>query len=660
MIGGVADSEAPGPRTVVRWQALAKSLDGFYPPNLLADVAAEDSPNRRIAAFRFLIWLSKSKPKTSAHLLMTAFRTASAGAFTREGGSDSNNSSAGNVVHERAFFDIVTQWCREWVEHPEGLRPVSVTNYCRDAAALLESLSGKHPAIPRNFRASSIRLAQPVSDGRPSLGAASWPELESLFGVEREREALRIARAECCRAFLESEAAYHLGQAILRGEIPEGADANACAQVRSLLLLLERLLKTTGSLTPNYLLQCPEVLGHPGHNTDLWRAAGFTLGPKTTVFRGPCLIPFVPTLRMVAAAAGVLICDTGWNVQPTLDMSSEPFVFRSSQQAFIGSPVFIESFKKRAGHHVLAYLGKHEILTDRRFQSAQEIWLETIEKDGNSANPEYAVIETESRSGFLSALDIMARFRAVANSALALIDGLAAAKQLRKHFWICSGETGLTVPDRIEFGSVRPKRDGINYKAIRKSVQIIRLDDSGSVRAVSRSAGHLTTSVIMPHYLNAPHIADQLDRNIRDFQNAIQGLLTRELELQVAARTLGMTEASLERMRNHAERAGIAAALGLVKTADRTSSDNTVIRFAALDDQNLSDLYLAHRALQELRLRTRNHARYRIHYLPMLAMAKAIGRELFRSGYGPRYVKAARSTVVALRAGSISLPFLGE
>jgi hypothetical protein len=164
----------------------------------------------------------------------------------------------------------------------------------------------------------------------------------------------------------------------------------------------------------------------------------------------------------------------------------------------------------------------------------------------------------------------------------------------------------------------------------------------------------------MPHYLNAPHIMELLDRSIRDFQDAIQGLVMRKLNQKVVAKALGITQESLQAMRRHAEQAGIAVALGLVATAEETGSDHTIVRFAAPNRQTLSDLYLAHRALQELRLRTTNHARYRIRYLPMLAMAKAIGRELFRNGYGPRYVQAARSTAADLRQGRLSLPFFGE
>ena len=73
----------------------------------------------------------------------------------------------------------------------------------------------------------------------------------------------------------------------------------------------------------------------------------------------------------------------------------------------------------------------------------------------------------------------------------------------------------------------------------------------------------------------------------------------------------------------------------------------------------MAELYLAHRALQELRLRTKNHRQYRIRYLPMLAMVKAIGRELFRAGLGHQYIKAARSTAKSLREGTVCLPFLG-
>ena len=111
-------------------------------------------------------------------------------------------------------------------------------------------------------------------------------------------------------------------------------------------------------------------------------------------------------------------------------------------------------------------------------------------------------------------------------------------------------------------------------------------------------------------------------------------------------------------MRQHADLAGITEALGLTKGED-LPSEHLVIQFMPTD-QRLAELYLAHRALQNLRHRTKNYGKFRVKYLPMLAMVKAIGRELFKSGLGPKYKMAARMTCTDIKRGRVALPFLGE
>jgi hypothetical protein len=638
-------------RRRTRWsserEALAASLGDIFEADLLTAVTADPDAQCRTSVLQFLRFLSEAEAGTVAHKVQTAFVEGPEAVFAQP------------TAHERAFLDVFKLWCEHYISNA-GVKPTTVVNRCRLAAAKLESLSGQQPGIPRAFKANMIRLAQPLSGSSPSLGQAQWPELEGLSGIEREREALKIVRAECCRAFVEEEAAFRRARAVLIGEVPDGADPEACARVRPLLLQLETVLMATGNLYAMHLLHHPEIRGdNPALDPRHWRAAGFAIGPHTSVLRGPSLVPFVPTRRMVASCVGVLICDTGWNVQPMLDLSSAPFVFRSSRQAFIATPAFIESFKKRAGHHVLAYLGEQAMLTDRRLEEARAVWQETIENEGDPADPRYAAIDLEPGGEPNPALNIMERYRAVVETSIAAIAGLPAAADLKRHFWILSGETGLMKPRQVGFEQTEISRRGATYRAIRKTVQLIRFDESGSVRAVSRSAGHVRTSVIMPHYLNAPHIAAQLDRSIREFQNAVQGVVTRDLDQRTVATLLNVTEENLRRMWIHAERAGVAAALGLVRDSEEGISSYPVIRFAP-DQHNLFELYLAHRSLQQLRMRTRNHARYRLRYLPMLALAKAIGREVFRKGHGPRYVKAARSAASALRDGSVSLPFLGE
>jgi len=637
-----------GRKGQAEWKKLASDLRAIYGDELINEAWAD--VEIRVALLRFLDWLGRSAPGTISYKILRSFQGTLGEVFPASAGGCVDHSH-----HQRVFFDVFISWCRQFVSNPGDVKPITAVACCRTAAAAIERLSHRFPAIPNSFKANEVRLSQPSSDPIRSLGETKWPELDGLLGIDRERKALKILRQEFCKAYIEEENLFHAGQGILRGEIPDGADPKACARIQPLLLRINAILHRTGNLSPGALLEDESIRTDPALDVGLWRAAGFVVGSHTAVLRGPCLTAFVPTRRMVAAAVGVLICDTGWNRQPMLDLSISPFVFQSYDKAFLATPTFIQSFKKRAGHHVIARLG--EVMTDRHVEEAQAAWGETVEMDGNPLNPHYAVLDLATESKHLSSVEILRRYRAVADITLAAVAGLPSARSLGRHFWIHSGEQGLMKPKRMDISWAKLSRKEVTYRGIRKTLQITRLDESGSVLAVSRGAGHTRTNVIMPHYLNAPHINAQLDQSIRDFQNAIQGLVTRELDQKVVATALQITEGNLVEMRRSADQSGITAALGLFIEDDNI--DHVVFRFQASNDR-LTELYLVHRALQELRGRTRNHARYRLRYLPMLAMVKAIGRELFQSGQGPRYVKLARVAHANLRRGEIALPFLGE
>ncbi|MBK3732769.1 hypothetical protein GAY29_06525 [Azospirillum brasilense] len=563
--------------------------------------------------------------------------------------------------HERMFFDAMTKWHSDWKVHPKAIRLVSIVDGTRHAANLFEMLAGRISGVPKGFKARMIRIrAANTPSMSKSLGEAQWAELGGLTGTEREREALRITREDCLQAFLQEEALWLRGRTILSGSCPDGAPAAICELIYRLLRKVEDELQATGNIYHKKLRSDPRFTEEFSARPDLWRAAGFPIKPKGSPLQGTCQAIFVPSPRMVASGIGVVICDSGWNVQPACDLSSSPFVFRSADEAFMATPAFIQGFKNRAGHHVLAYLGERELLGGDRLNAALAAWEETIHEEGDRQDPEYARLEVTSPFGTISAFDVMDRYRKVAECTLDAVARIPRMAELRKYFWLQGSEDGLERVSRLDFSWTGITRNGANYKAIRKSVITIRLEDTGSVRAVMRSAGHRCSSVIMPHYLNAPHIAAEFDEMIRRFQESIQALAVRKLDQGTVATTLGISKERLEQMRLYAERAGIAAALGLVKDADSAPAEHFVLEFVGSDEDSLAELYLAHRALQELRRRTRNHARYNLRFLPMLAMVKAIGRQLLRSGYAPRYRAVARAAARELRENRRHLPFFGE
>ena len=150
----------------------------------------------------------------------------------------------------------------------------------------------------------------------------------------------------------------------------------------------------------------------------------------------------------------------------------------------------------------------------------------------------------------------------------------------------------------------------------------------------------------------------ELDASIRQFQDALEGIVTRDLDQEEVARKLGKTISDLARMRRIADRAGITATLGLVKD-DGADSPTNSLHFEPTDDR-LAELYVIHRKLREMQTHYPNRARFRKDYLPLLALTKAIGREVFRKSLGLQYWRAARQASASLRAGQIVLPLLED
>lgn len=624
-------------------KAQAARLEKIFGVDLVAGLGRTERAARS-GTIRFLTWLVAQTDNPLAVKIREAFWRGPEEVF-REHGANS-----WEVSHGRVFFDLFSRWCREWEANPEGLSQDTVLRQCRKSAVHLESLAAHIPGIPTSFRAS-IRFGRAKNRAiTPSLGDADWSELSSFKGIERERKALQLVRDECCRAFLEEEYNFHRARTILRGEIPDGADENMCRLAREIFLCAEEIIRNEGRVGETALRV---KLGTRRGHIEIWRKVGLHGQTAKSLSRRAALFPFMPTSRMTAAAIGIYICDTGWNVQPTLDLAADPVLFSTPNQSYLAAPVFVEAFKKRAGHYVLAYLGEGNSLSGARLETAAQIWRDTIDQDGSSQDQHHAVLDRRAAPNTLTALDVLGRYRVVADE----YRGLLGARKIDGPPPSVLWKYNSAHPPGLDRAQIR--FHGATYRSIRKTVQLIRWEDSGSMRAVARSAGQTGTAVIMPHYLNAPHVNAKLDQSIRDFQNAMQGVVVRDLEQESVAEILGISVGTLEAARRHAQRAGIAAVLGLNSRRDE-SRERFVIPFSPQDPVSLERLYLVHRSLRELQRYARNHARFHLRFMPMLAIAKAIGREVSRTGFGRAYLYAARSANKKLRAGEIELPFLGE
>ena len=163
----------------------------------------------------------------------------------------------------------------------------------------------------------------------------------------------------------------------------------------------------------------------------------------------------------------------------------------------------------------------------------------------------------------------------------------------------------------------------------------------------------------MPHYLNTPWANGQLDMSIRRFQGVIEALAVSRLNQEQVAQRLGTTVADLDQMRRTADRAGVTAIFGFLGPSENVGRPAATLHFHP-NDERLSELFLVHKVLREMQAHYPNRGRFRLRFLPLLALTKAIGRDVFRKGHGPRYRRAARKASALLRAGEIVLPCLED
>lgn len=642
--------------TSVRWQ------DCFGPE--MVEAVSHMTYAQRYGIIPFLEWLIQAEPESLANRVRRCFAGAP--------GEDVESLFPDGMSHERAFVDVLNQWRDAYrVSGESHLTEGTRMHRAHSVRHALEILRDRGVrGVPENFNRKWIRVGTPPTKEFPSLGAADCPELEGYEGYERERRAMELVRLSFVSLFLYYEELFNLGQSLIRGDPPmPDQDPQARETLRNGLLIFRDHIRETGSFklprrVAEYVLpRDPALWSQAGHfdTAGLWDQVAV----MNMAYRG-CFGPLAPAM---IGALGVLICDTGWNIQPARDLARDPFVFRSAEGSYVAAPSFIESFKRRAGHHVLAFLGENHQLDEGRLRAALDHWDRTIEAyDPARQLDGYACLEAAGDGSALSAADVLDRYTRMAN-ALRAEFGHFSHDLFGDRFWIFIN--GNVQPRTYASGTraiqadVYPKnsvlaRPGFNFKAIRKTFLIIRRQETGSIDAVRVAAGHASSSVLMPHYLNTPVVNAELDASIRQFQDAMEAIVVRDLNQEHVALQLDRPAADLARLRRTAERAGITAALGLLdEVPDDAGPAPPALRFEP-DDERLGELYLIHRKLREMQAYYPNRARFRLEFLPLLALAKATGRELFRKHLGPRYWQAARRASLALRSQQIVLPSLED
>jgi hypothetical protein len=654
------------------WQKL-------FPEHVILAVEARSKVGR-LGLRAFFDWLASCPKESSGSVVREAILSGKA------------ISSAGSHSYERLFADAVQSFAKEYMAQPDGPAMHARSQYVSYAKAELEKLAGRgFGGIPPRFRSEWVPTSVLRGPGAPSLGEAEWPELDGLDGIAREREALRLVRHEFEARFALCDRLFDFGQDLLRNsEPPTGTDPEARSLIRAVLLAHRAALESEGAATIRnaskwtFRLSGDKLHAVKGHrlrrfrrahdikDREIWlRAGGIDPGllgeSRKYHYLAAILGCLGPTKHAVWSGMGLLICDTGWNYQPARDLPRDPVLFRSASTAFVGGSAFIESFKKRAGHHVLAWLAENQEASGGRLEAAMGVWNEAVRADDPQGFQDgYAGLQSGARHGSYSTLDVLDRFRTMADAARTTI-GSHASREVLENFWVSltprGGQFGALknyVERGLEIcfpGSI-VARPGFNFQAVRKSVLLLRRDEAGTIGAVRVAAGHTGTSVLMPHYLNTPSVNTELDASIREFQDVLEAVLVQKFERKDLSALLGKSKEKLERLRALANRSGVASTLGLIKGAE--SEDGSLKITFSPTDEKLFELYMIHRKLRRLLAEHPNRGRARMDFVPMLAYVKALGRECFRKGLGPQYKAAARLAAQQLRDGTMVLPVLED
>jgi hypothetical protein len=575
---------------------------------------------------------------------------------------------------QRALLDAVNRWQKIYFDASNGLAITTKYAYVRGAARALQLLSSQNDIGLPSFKSNWVRTwrTYPETD-TPCLGQLNWPELHGLPDATRNCAALRLVRDACLTIFLREEALFDFGQAVLHGDDLFPGDPEAQDVIRQGLGLWyhDWLIAQSGRGGFPTLSEMGSKLWAQIANTEIWRRAGFTgeFGPiEGKKFWWLVMLSCCgPTYMAVRAAITMLICDTGWNLQSAAMLPRNPFLFSSAGNTRIGSGDFVSSFKSRAGHDVLGYVGSGASLTGVRVDMMEEVWRETIRNYSPGAkNDGYAVLPSEN-AGEVTAAQVLRRFDKMAEPIRSLIPDQPDI------FWVLlTLKTGPVSPKYRSPKYFDPKyrfrfdlplkhpvlgREGVTYSAIRKTVLNLTLIETESFSATQTRAQHRSSSVLYPHYLNTAAVKIALDRVTRAFQDSLQAIVVRDQDQIRVAGQLNLSQSVLQAMMSAAREAGIAAVFGL-DDAEDTVEVLDRIEFIP-DDGRIRELFLIHHALIGLRANCRNMARFRLVYLPLLALVKAIGRELFaRTGLGPRYRSIARATYQELKQNRIILPYL--
>ena len=400
----------------------------------------------------------------------------------------------------------------------------------------------------------------------------------------------------------------------------------------------------------------PDVSGHGSYRLLVTHnaAAREMLGSKKGD-RGLLVSPKMVLQEHVAlgwrgwtAAFGILLIDTGWNIQPLMDLPCDPFVGgASSGTRTVVVTKVMEAFKNRSGQNVDAVLAE---------VGGEGISLPTVPSNGNRFSGVQVVEMVRRMTGRLrSGRDDGPLFLcSYYKSDIPAVPDV----QIQSKWWKAVLADHEDDPVIGGLPIVRPM--------IRKTLlDIAAMENSGDHTPGQLLANHASGATTMQRYLRSPWFRREMANHIRRFTGLFEATLASGIA-DVTAR-LGISAEEFATRRSVAMETG----LGFACLSATTGTEDGERRCADLDrchlgcasrrfvptEQGLVSLVLTNRSLKaaEAEWIIQSPDRWREVWMPLLAETEAYIARLRDSTYRQRLGAAEATVESSLREGDLSL-----
>ena len=562
-----------------------------------------------------------------------------------------------------SLFESLSVVFQEWSKRPTGDRGGSVVSayaHSRAAGRVLMGLGGLEGRSYLPFKRPASAAPRPEGE-TPTIGGLAWPELEGLDSLSRERAGLSLVIRAMSAAFDDLYRTFEFGAAVLASEAPpSGVDDVAWRAVRE---CLQGAKEAVAEYAARKRASAVLLVGHAGisvRDPITWVRAGLPHICVVRAFRREpvadeaCLARLAlkclgSSRESAVAAGGIFSAETGWNKQSTFDLPRRFVAFKTEDgTAAVGDAAFVASFKRRAGHHVLATINR----TPARglvLENALAHWNEAS-ADGHGSGE----VLDGRRSG--RALEVLERYARLAEASR-LLDPKCAASDLLFVFPCTRADYADDFIDRRShrialLGGAILTRGGVGFKVLRASRVNVDHGELGCAQAVAERAGQRRASTAMRHYLRTAVSRDVWDAHIRFFHDACQAVLLDGRPQAVAI--VGLEPKAVAWCRHLASASGIALAGEVFAPPEDGGSAVETFGFRPTDG-NLRDLYIARRALRRAVLNMPPRA-WAVRCMPLLALLGAVRKALCDKGLLPPYLAAARAANRDLAVGLVALP----